>query len=144
MNTNATQNGEGTGAGQISPLRRYAFVAAGMTMVGIGVIGIFLPLLPTTIFMILAAGCFARSSPRLERYLLDHPRFGWSIRAWRENGAIARRGKLAASAGIAVGMLVFTMTPAPAITWLPTGLVLALVVVWIWRRPEPGEPPIPR
>ena len=79
-------------------MRRHLYLMAGFVSIGLGAIGAFLPLLPTVPFMILAAFCFARSSPRLEAKLLDHRQFGPHIRRWREHGAISRRGKVAALA----------------------------------------------
>ena len=70
---------------------RLGWLALGCLFVGLGMIGAVLPLMPTTIFLILATGCFARSSPRLEAWLLNHPRFGPTLRDWRERGAILRR-----------------------------------------------------
>ena len=69
-------------------LSRPAWLGLGLFFVLLGFIGALLPLMPTTIFLILAAGCFARSSPRLENWLLTHPHFGHHIVAWREKGAI--------------------------------------------------------
>jgi uncharacterized membrane protein YbaN (DUF454 family) len=111
------------------------YFAAGLLSVALGIIGIALPLLPTVPFFILAAFCFARSSPALERRLLDSPRFGPSIRAWRERGAISRRGKRAAMAAFAFSVLIsllFARWPWPLAT-----IAAALVFgTWIWRRPE--------
>ena len=73
---------------------RVVYFCMGWVMVALGVIGAVTPLLPTTIFLIAAAGCFARSSPRLEAWLLDHPRFGKPLRDWRAAGAISRPAKL--------------------------------------------------
>jgi uncharacterized membrane protein YbaN (DUF454 family) len=72
---------------------RLIWMAAGWTSFGAGVAGAVLPLVPTVPFMLLAAFCFARGSDRVHRWLLEHPRFGPSIRDWREHGAIGRRTK---------------------------------------------------
>ncbi len=93
------------------PVARGLWLVLGLGFVALGIIGALLPVMPTTIFLILAAGCFARSSTRLESWLLDHPRFGPTLRAWRANGAISRRGKTAASAA------------------------------WRWAMPSSGSPP---
>ncbi|WP_148715197.1 YbaN family protein [Chitinolyticbacter meiyuanensis] len=77
----------------MSGLRRSLWLGGGLVSLLLGAAGVALPLLPTTPFVLLAAACFARSSPRLERRLLDHPRFGPAIRLWREHRALPRRGK---------------------------------------------------
>jgi uncharacterized membrane protein YbaN (DUF454 family) len=104
--------------------------------VGLGIIGAVLPLMPTTIFLILAAGCFARSSPALEARILNHPHFGPFVRNWRERGAIPLRGKLFAVGGIAGGYAVFFFTARP--DWplaLGVGAAMALIAAWISTRP---------
>src|SRR3546814_7007716 len=101
---------------------------------GLGGLGVLLPLLPTVPFIILAAFCFARSSTALERRLLDNPRFGPAIRLWREKGAISRRGKRAALAAFAFSaVLGLLASPFP---WSLIPLAAALIGgPWIWRRP---------
>src|SRR5690606_6797076 len=100
----------------MEPMRRL-YLVIGLSFVALGFVGAFLPVLPTTPFLLLAVACFARSSPRLERWLLNHPRFGGALRAWREHGAIPRTAKLMATAGIAFGFLFFLILSNPG-PWL--------------------------
>lgn len=68
----------------------------GFLFVGLGIIGIYLPLLPTTPFLLLAAACFARSSERCHQWLLNNPTFGPIVRNWEERRCISRRSKITA------------------------------------------------
>ena len=116
-------------------MKRHFYLVAGWASLGLGAIGAFLPLLPTVPFVILAAFCFARSSPRLERWLVEHPHFSAHIRAWRSRGAISRPAKRAAIlafgtsavAGFALLSWPWALIPATA------GLVGGS---WILSRPE--------
>jgi uncharacterized membrane protein YbaN (DUF454 family) len=117
---------------------RFAYVIAGFVLLGLGIIGAFLPLMPTTIFVILAAGCFARSSERIETWLLEHKRFGPTIKAWRAEGAIPRRGKVLAAIGMVVGYVLFLIGAQP--NWMLALFVLAIFGGCAWfvlSRPEP-------
>ena len=69
---------------------------AGLVALGLGVLGIFLPILPTTPLVLLAAFCFGKGSPRLRAWIMGHKRFGPMIDDWNRTGAIPRRGKRAA------------------------------------------------
>jgi len=114
---------------------RHAWMAAGLVSVGLGVIGIALPIMPTVPFLLLAAFCFARSNPAWEQRLLDHPQYGPSLRQWRERRAISRSAKLAAVGAMSVGALVTALTLGAPWVYLS----LAILVVsgsWIWTRNE--------
>lgn len=116
---------------------RPLFLILGFLCVGLAVVGAFLPLMPTTIFLILAAGCFARSSPPLEAWLMNHARFGPMLSAWRRDGAIAPKAKALACVGITGGYLMFWLTAKPH--WplaLGVGIALAAVAGFILTRPN--------
>ena len=118
-------------------MTRALWLALGGLLVVLGIIGAFLPLMPTTIFLILAAGACARGSPRLEAWILNHKSFGPSVRAWRERGAIPKRGKVLATAGIAVGYVFFhvSASPSPALA-IAVAVMLLAVLGWIYSRPS--------
>jgi uncharacterized membrane protein YbaN (DUF454 family) len=94
-------------------MKRAAWLVFGLMALALGAIGAFVPLLPTVPLVILAAFCFARGSPALERRLVEHRTFGPHIAAWRERGAISRSGKTAAvvafAASIALGFLLLDL-----------------------------------
>lgn len=115
---------------------RYLYLALGLAFVALGVVGAFLPVLPTTPFLIVAAACFARSSPRLESWLIDHPRFGPVLSTWRKHGAIPRTAKLMALAGISSGFLLFLMTSDPG-PLMMIGVVALMLgsLAFIFTRP---------
>ena len=117
---------------------RLFLLCLGWAMVGIGLVGIFLPLLPTTPFLLLAAWLFSRSSPRLERWLFDHPWFGQPLRDWRRDGAISRRAKICAISLMGLGLLVLWSRPAtsPWVAAAATAVIL-LCGLFIVSRPEP-------
>ena len=79
---------------QMLPMIRYVYVALGILSCALGVIGIFVPLLPTTPFLLLSAALLFRSSPRLYNRLLNHPQLGPYIRNFREHKAIPLRVKI--------------------------------------------------
>lgn len=120
---------------------RHLLLAAGFVFVGCGIAGLVLPVLPTTPFMLLAAACFARSSPRFHRWLLHHRTFGPTVREWESHRAIPFRTKLWAiglmSATLAVSIVFFVKPP-----WLKAALAVFGVVlaVWLYRVPSRDRP----
>jgi uncharacterized membrane protein YbaN (DUF454 family) len=86
---------------------RYLLILAGMLCIALGVLGVFLPLLPTTPFMLLAAACFARSSPRFHNALLSSRMFGPIIKQWQERRSIPKKAK---NQAIFLIVVVFTIS----------------------------------
>jgi uncharacterized membrane protein YbaN (DUF454 family) len=114
---------------------RPLWLAAGVISAATGLVGIVVPVLPTTPLMILAAACFARSSPRLHDWLWHHPVFGPAIQAWREQGAIPRVAKRASVIAMAAAFgLSVWMGLAPWVLAVQ-GAVLITAATWILTRP---------
>ena len=122
-------------------MTRALYLVLGLGFTGLGIAGAFLPLLPTTVFLILAAGCFAKSSPRLEAWILDHKQFGPLVRDWRAHGAIPRKAKVLACTGMAVGFAVFFLSMHPDL-WLALAVAAALAAcaAFVVSRPSGSRP----
>lgn len=115
---------------------RSLFLVLGLAFTGLGFVGAFLPVLPTVPFLILAAACFARSSPRLEAWLLSHPYFGPLLTDWFARGAIPLRAKRAALAGIALGFAIFLVVADPG--WpliLAVAALMGVGLAYVLTRP---------
>jgi len=119
-------------------MRAIAYRAAGGTSFLIGLVGVAVPLLPSVPFMILAAYCFGKGSPDLERRLLMHPSTGPHIIRWRDQKQISRSAKRAAYAGFACSGSAGLVFLEGAIAAVP---VVACVggSLWIWSREEPAS-----
>ena len=114
--------------------QRVLWATAGALALVTGLVGIFVPLLPTTPFVLLAAFCFSRGSERCERWLLEHPRFGPMVCDWRERRAVPLRAKQLATVMMALGSLWAAFTLPARVAWLPA-VVCTAVAVWLWRLP---------
>ena len=116
---------------------KFVYIAIGSVAVVLGIAGVFLPLLPTTPFLLVAAWAFARSSPRLEAWLVEHPRLGPPLIAWREKRAIPTRAKIIAVLAMAASLAYMLWSPAiPAIGKATAALVLAGSATFILSRPS--------
>lgn len=109
---------------------------AGFTSFGLGAAGAVLPLLPTVPFMILAAFCFARGSPRFHDWLMAHPSFGPSIHDWRAHGAISRRAKFYAVLAISAALLLSLLVGVRKEVLVIQAVVMSLVLLFIMTRPD--------
>ncbi len=111
-------------------LIRFLLIAVGWTSVGLGVIGIFIPLLPTVPFLLLAAVCFARSSEVFHRWLVGHPKLGPMINGFLGGEGIPRHAKLMAIAVLWSSILLSVLVLA-ALLWVKLLLVLiGICVTW--------------
>lgn len=112
------------------------FACMGILLLPVAIAGIALPLLPGTPVLILAGFCFARASPNLEAWLLDHPRLGPPLRAWRARGAIAWGAKMAASGAMGVSFVWMLASGAPLAGKIVAGTVMLGAAGFIWTRPD--------
>ncbi|MBN1464563.1 YbaN family protein [candidate division KSB1 bacterium] len=105
-------------------VKRWILILSGSLALSLGLLGIFLPLLPTTPFVLIAAACYARSSRRLYVWLLQHKWFGPYIRNWREHKAIPRRSKI-------IILLLLWSTLSLTAFWAVDILVVRLILLFI-------------
>lgn len=116
---------------------RLVFAGSGTLFVGIGLVGAVLPLLPTTPFMLLAAGCYVRASPRFYNWLLNTRTFGPLIREWRQYRSIPWRTKLTA-----ISLMVVTLSTSIVFfvkqpyLQIATGLFGCVLAIWLYRIPS--------
>ncbi|WP_225782898.1 YbaN family protein [Xenophilus sp. Marseille-Q4582] len=117
-------------------LQRVLLQTLAVVALVLAVLGVILPGLPTTPFVLLAAWAAARSSPRLAAWLGRHRLFGPMIRDWQAGGRVSRRAKWSATvAMLACGAIMWWLSPR----WgaLLGSLTMAAVGIWLWLRPEP-------
>lgn len=120
-----------------NPMKSHLYFAIGCIFFALGVIGAFLPVMPTTPFLLVAAFCWARSSKKFHHWLVTHPIFGPPIQDWNERGAIRLPIKITAT---------ILMVVTPTVTLLIDGIpdwakltyvgVIAAVLIFIWTRPH--------
>lgn len=130
-------------------LIRPVLLAVGTLSLALGVFGMFVPILPTTPFLLLSAVCFGRSSKRLHRWLVNHPHLGQYVVGFLYGGAVPRRAKRAALLtlwpGIALSILVIWWRVHNSAVVVGVGTLIMMiaiaVTVFILTRPECGELP---
>ena len=118
-----------------SKTKKFLLKVTGIIFVGLAILGVVLPILPTTPFLLVAAACFAKSSPRLQKKLLANKTFGPLIHEWQQHRSIPRKAKRIALLTIILSVVWSAYLLKSAILTL---LVFALVIgpfIFLWRLP---------
>ena len=121
----------------VSHAKRIVLIAVGLVSLALGTIGVFVPLLPTTPFVLVSAFAFAKSSDRLHQWLVDHDVFGPLIANWREHGAISRRTKIVSILSMVAILAISTILAVPTHVIVIQAVVLSCSGVFILTRPLP-------
>lgn len=120
------------------------YLCCGWLCVLIGALGVFVPLLPTTPFLLLASYFFSKGSERVHQWLLNHRVFGELIGHWERHGVISRRAKGIATASILLLLTYPVVSPVlPALARVALAVTGLGVLVFIWSRPSrpPSQEP---
>lgn len=117
-------------------LQQFGWRALALACVALGATGAVLPGLPTVPFLLVAAWAGGKGWPALEARLLAHPRYGPDIRRWRDHGAVPRRAKWVASLMMLASSAVIAVSALPLAAKLGLPAFMAVVALWLWRRPE--------
>jgi uncharacterized membrane protein YbaN (DUF454 family) len=118
---------------------RLIWLYIGHFFVGLGILGIFLPILPTTPFILLASACYSRGSERFNLWLLNHPVFGPALRDWRAQKIIRIKAKIVASISIFVAIGVVVLAEKIPI-YGKVGMVSVVLPVWLYLVTRPSRP----
>ncbi|MGH1462845.1 MAG: YbaN family protein [Neptuniibacter sp.] len=116
---------------------RTIYLLAGILSLTLGIIGAFIPILPTTCFVLFSAFCFSKSSKTMHNYLSNHPVVGTSIKKWEENGEIPFRIKLLSS-GVMLSSISYPLffLEFNFLSKLAIVTTIILALIYIWTRPS--------
>src|SRR5699024_7523075 len=118
-------------------MARPLYILIGVFFVALGFVGIFLPVLPTTPFLLIAVWAFSRGSPRLERWLLQHPKLGPAVLEWRAHRIIPLKAKLLASAMMTASFLYLLLGSGVALRFvMMAGATMGVGAGYIWSKPH--------
>ena len=118
---------------------RFGWLVVGFVALALGALGIAIPLLPTTPFVLVAAFAFAQSSEKLHQWLVNHNVFGTLIDNWQRHGAISRRAKIASVVSMAAVLAISVVMGAPAAVIVVQVVVLGGAALFILSRPAPPD-----
>lgn len=114
---------------------RYIWIVIGFLCLGLGALGVFVPLLPTVVFWIIAAFAFSKSSVHLHEWMMTHPQIGPPLIDWYEKGAISNQGKKTATIAICLTVFISCLLGISMAILSIQIVVLSSVLIFIWSRP---------
>ena len=120
-------------------MKRIILISLGWLCVGLGFVGVFVPGIPTTIFLIIALWAFTKSSEKLRHWLLNHKRFGPILNNWQEHKVVPRRAKMLMVILMTLAVILFYYSLQSLI--LTIGLIIILVSVAIYVLSLPSKVP---
>lgn len=136
MNSNGTNSRRSTGRG----LRRFVWIGFGWFFFGLGILGAFLPVLPTTPFMILALWAFSNGSERLRKWLFNHRTFGPPLRLWERHRVIPAHAKIAATGAMSLSLAWMIFFSSLEWHWVVVAAALMAYGAW-YVLTKPSRPP---
>jgi len=113
-------------------IKKYFYTGVGFLAIALGVIGVFLPLMPTTCFLIVAVWAFSKSNPALSQKILEHPKFGPAINNWMQHKSISKKSKCTISVSIIIGFSITLLLTTPSTTisaFLISGMLMLLLYI---------------
>ena len=120
---------------------RVLLIILGFVSLAVGLVGIFVPLLPTTPFVLLSAYLFSKSSKTFHRWLREHRHFGRSVREWEEHQVVPLKAKIFGTVLTSISMIgVPLLTAVPGWAMATVGTLFAIVLAFVWTRPS--RPPL--
>lgn len=120
-------------------IKKYFWMGLGFLSLGMAYVGVIVPGIPFSIFLVFAAYCFAKSSPRMHKWLYNHKYFGPFLTNWVEKRVFPTKGKYAMVLVMAssLAFLYFSTGNLKAVAW--SGIFMTLVAIWAWRFPGSVE-----
>jgi hypothetical protein len=123
-----------------NPRFRLLYLAIGFLFVGLGVVGAFLPLLPTTPFLLISLWAFSRSSDRFHHWLYTHPRFGPRLQEWQKHGVVPVKVKVSAISAMLVSLSLLILARAKWPVLALSGALMLVGATYVLSRPSRPPP----
>ena len=120
-------------------MKRYLWMGLGFMSLGVAYLGVILPGLPYSPFIVFAAYCFAKSSPRLYNWIMNHRIFGKFLNDWNTKRVFPLKLKFFMLASMSVSLILMYTGGVPARGIIYTAIFMACVAIWAWRWPSTPE-----